>query len=202
MLPFLGYIREKLGRTVNTAVLLMNVGTYDSPMEVLEPVQTLVHDYDNHGNFVLDDQKMPKLHSEVHLSPVIRSVKRIHYRKLAQIYYLPPQQFWVYDENHAFLLKPENEAIGRGEVHVEYIDYDTGAHLTFGGVYIVPDEAEPTQLRRAIHTQHIAEFVRAHSQVILTMILIGCCIGGLFGFILGQNATTISHALSHVKLKT
>lgn len=146
----IGYIRERLGKTVYKAMLLRSVGE------------------DKDG--------------------------RKKWRVLKQRYFKPNETFWEYKgqpQDKAFELNLSDECYGRGEVHVHFIDFDTGNALNMNGAVIASEH--PEVLKRMVSVKHIktfAENVRG-SNFTVVWFLVGFAIGGLLFFMIGQNWLSI-----------
>lgn len=160
MHDLVGYAFEKLGRAVNKVMLLRNVGEIEVEREVQMSVKGVV-------------------------SLVKKSVKLVKWRVVAQHYFLPKEQFWEFG-NKAYELKLEHETYGRGEVHVQFLNFETGDALNMNGCVLASEK--PEYLKRLVNTQHIKDFVMQNKQqVAWVFIVIGLAAGIAVGFVLGQN---------------
>lgn len=181
MNPTVGWAREKLGRTVNKVMLLRNVGEFLQE----EPVyKTEIH---SDGTKTVTIANEPK--------------KVIKWRVVAQRYFGHWERFWELGHGktkQAYELKLENESYGRGEVHVQFIDFDTGDALNFTGR--VKAAMSPQNLQEAIDVKVVKEFGNRlkGANFMAIWFLVGFAIGGLLLFMVGQNWDGIAAAVSHI----
>lgn len=177
MQQHVGFIKEKIGRSVCKAMAFRCVGE----MEQEKEVQYL--DMDGHYKFRKEKVKIKK------------------WRLVKSAYFNFYEQFWELPDR-VFPLKLENEVYGRGEVHLQAFDYDTGDHLFFGGLVMASPEAEPQELRRGVGREHIKSWIERNKVkgVAYGMLFLGVIVGCFIGFTIGQNAESIAHALGNIKI--
>lgn len=165
MHDFLGFVLEKVGRSVNKVMLLRNVGQSEIEKEVEQA----------DGSF----QK--------------QKVKVIKRRVVAAHYFSSKEHFWLLKTrvdgirvHKAYELKLEHEIYGRGEVHVQFLDFDTGDALNMDGQMVIANE-RPEYLARLVDTKHIVDFLHQHKQEIQWIFLVvGGVLGGVIGFLVGK----------------
>lgn len=141
----IGWLREKLGRTVNKAMLLRNVGEFYEKRPIYEWRDTVTKS----GQLT----KKPFVVGET-------VEKVVKWRVVAQQFFGHKELYWMpFKKGMAYELKLENEAYGRGETHVQFIDYETGDSLNFSGR--VTANKDPITLAKAIDVSTVKTF--AHS---------------------------------------
>lgn len=181
MLDLEGWMRERLGRTVNKTMLLRNVGTF------YEPVKESTNEAELQNANGADLKK-------VELRKVVK------WRVVAQRYFGAWDTFWQIGgkKGRAYELKLENEAYGRGETHVQFLDFDTGDSLNFTGR--VTAARDPVRLNQAVDVKVVKAFADRvkGSGFIVVWFAVGFMVGGLLLFMIGQNWEGISAAISHI----
>lgn len=120
-------------------------------------------------------------------------VEVVKWRVVAQKFFGDWEKWWKFDKTHAYELKLENECYGRGEVHVQFIDYDTGNSINMTGQRFAA--SDPAQLATAIDCEHIKEWVKRNKTTGAALAICAVCVAlGLFvGFTVGQNWGNIIH---------
>lgn len=179
MHDFEGWLRERLGRTVNKVMLLRNVGEFYEQKPVVQK------------EFHQDGTVTEKLVSEPR--------KIIKWRVVMQKYFGHWEKFWsLGKKGFAYELELANEAYGRGETHVQFIDYDTGDSLNFTGRVLA--RKDPTTLNEAIDVKVVKAFSDRlkGSGFMVVWFLVGFFIGGLLLFMIGQNWESIVSAIGQI----
>jgi hypothetical protein len=116
------------------------------------------------------------------------------YRVVAQKFFRGTERFWMF-QGDAYELKLENEAYGRGETHVQFLDYDTGDSINMTG--LVKAASNPKLLGRAVEVEHIKVFVRQNKAAVAwVFLIIGIAVGVAIGFSIGQNIGAIASAVN------
>lgn len=116
-----------------------------------------------------------------------KEVDVIKWRVVAQKFFGDWERWWKLDKHHAYELKLENECYGRGEVHVQFIDYDTGNSINMTGCRFAAKD--PEKLAVAVDVEHIKEWVKRNKTTGAALVICVVCVAlGLFvGFTVGQN---------------
>ena len=173
-----GYVLEKIGRSVSKLMLFRKVGEIEVTVEVQK--SPTVYKYVN-GHVAVKDGRLEVVSEAVVVKEKQRIVK---WALVAQHYFGFSEYFWEY-RNKCFWLKPENETYVRGEVHVHQMDFDTGAALNLSGFTFPPEN--PSFMKQLVSTLHLKQLVeQGKPQAQWLWLAVGAVIGGAVCFIIAQ----------------
>lgn len=186
-----GYLREKIGRTIHKAMIAQKVATIEQEVYKQEYITGINNKTGNPETIM---RSVPVYIDPAAEKPQIKTVKKALYRIVKQAYFMPKETLLVFKER-VFEFTPQSEAYTRGEVHVHFFDYETGDRLDMSGVTLA--QKNPLDLGLAIDVSHIKQWKTGNLAVsgwIIPLLLFG--LGICLGLIIGTNIPAINHIVN------
>jgi hypothetical protein len=200
MNDLVGYAYEHLGKSVFKVMALRCTGEMEQDLEVQVPYTVEEPVLLDSGAPVLKDDKVVT-QTVIHQKIEVKKIKVKKYAVVRQHYFSPKERFWSFDKTHCFELRLEHEVYGRGEVHVQFVDFDTGNHLNMNGAYVIDPNFSPEKLAAFFEVAHWRAFAAGAVQAApWVLLLLGVLLGGISGYFIAVNGSKIAQAFSHVKV--
>lgn len=167
---FVGWVREKMGRSTHKAVLMV-------------PISETVRFYpDKHPN-------------GTSYTPQPRNQKLRAYEAVAAHYFRPNEVFWNYKKDATYELHAENTSYIRNEAKLQFLNKYTGAPIGFDElqqVVFTPEALTQTIASKWVQAAH--QSVKGLSMgLIVSLVVFG--FGLVVGLLVGTNTGTIQAIL-------
>lgn len=171
MNSFFGWTREKLGRTTYKAALMVPLGETNPTYPTFKP-----------------DLKTP-------FKP--EAGKKIRcYRAIKGHYFKPTDKFWKLNKTTTYELHPENTSYEKGECHIQFINAETGAPISYHEIDAVT--FTPQALTQVIAAEWVKQSVAANKGLNTGYLVLGMCAVAFLaiGFLLGTNIDSITQVVT------
>lgn len=185
-----GWMKEKIGRTVDKAMILRKVADIRTPQTKLKLKQK-------------NDPKEPDEYETIYLTSAgaettkeeeANIILKPMYRVVHQEFF-SGGQMWLRWDGKTYPLELTGECYTRGQTHVHFFDYETANLLDMSGVTLA--QKSPMDWNLGVDCEHIKNWKKSNalgSDWIMYTVFIA--LGIFIGFVIGQNIEGITAAVN------